>query len=226
MATPGRSPATRRTGLVAGALAAALLAGCETAYYSTLERFGVEKRDVLVDRVADARDAQEEAKEQFESALEQFIAVTGYRGGELEARYRDLKKAYESSEARAEAVRTRIERVEDVADDLFVEWESELSEYSRASLREASRRQLRDTRERYRVLIAAMHAAESKIDPVLAAFRDQVLFLKHNLNARAIDSLRADLASVESDIESLIREMNASIAEANAFIGAMASPSA
>ena len=205
---------------------ATLVAGCETAYYSTLERFGVEKRDVLVDRVADARDAQEEAKEQFESALEQFIAVTGYRGGELEARYRDLKNAYESSEERAEAVSDRIERVEDVADDLFVEWESELAEYSRASLREASRRQLRDTRERYRVLIAAMRAAESKIDPVLAAFRDQVLFLKHNLNAQAIDSLRADLASVESDIEILIREMNASIAEANAFIGAMASPSA
>lgn len=202
--------------------AAALVAGCETAYYSTLEQFGVEKRDVLVDRVTDARDAQEAAKEQFESALEQFVAATGFDGGALEARYRTLKDAYESSEDRAGTVRKRIARVEDVAGDLFAEWEAELSEYSRESLRAASRQQLEDTRERYRTLIAAMRAAEARIDPVLAAFRDQVLFLKHNLNARAIDSLRSDLASVESDIATLVAEMNASIAEANAFIDAMA----
>jgi hypothetical protein len=67
-----------------------------------------------------------------------------------------------------------------------------------------------------------MKRAESKIAPVLSAFRDQVLFLKHNLNAQAVASLREELVSVEADIASLIKEMEASIAEADAFIGAMA----
>ncbi|MHC4122247.1 MAG: DUF2959 family protein [Planctomycetota bacterium] len=70
-------------------------------------------------------------------------------------------------------------------------------------------------------LINAMKRAETKIEPVLSAFRDQVLFLKHNLNAQAIASLHDELASVEADIASLIKEMEASIAEANAFIEAM-----
>jgi len=44
-------------GLLRVMLASALIAstGCATAYYSTLEQFGIEKRDVLVDRVKEAR---------------------------------------------------------------------------------------------------------------------------------------------------------------------------
>ena len=55
-----------------------LLAGCASAYYGAMEKFGIEKRDILVDRVEDSREAQEEAREQFESALEQFIAATNF----------------------------------------------------------------------------------------------------------------------------------------------------
>ena len=67
-----------------------------------------------------------------------------------------------------------------------------------------------------------MKRAEAKIEPVLSAFRDQVLFLKHNLNAQAIASLQDELASVKADIASLIKEMEVSIAEADEFIKAMA----
>ena len=42
------------------------LSSCASIYYSTMETFGVEKRDILVDRVEDARDGQEDAKEQFQ----------------------------------------------------------------------------------------------------------------------------------------------------------------
>ena len=76
-------------------LAAMLLAGCQSVYYKTMEKFGYEKRDILVDRVDDAREAQQEAKKQFESALAQFIAVTNFSGGELERQYNKLKDEFE-----------------------------------------------------------------------------------------------------------------------------------
>ena len=66
-----------------------------------------------------------------------------------------------------------------------------------------------------------MTKSSLEIDPVLLAFRDQVLFLKHNLNARAIASLQTELVSVEANVASLIKEMEASIGEADAFIKAM-----
>lgn len=199
------------------------LVACQSVYYRTMEKFGVEKRDILVDRVDAAREAQQEAKEQFESALAQFIAVTGYQGGELQQQYETLKEEYEDSEDRADTVRARVDDVARVAEDLFDEWEDELDQYSNDKLRQTSARQLRDTRKRYDQLIAAMRRAEEKLDPVLAAFKDRVLFLKHNLNARAIAALRDDRARVESDIAALVRDMNASIAEADRFIAAMRS---
>ena len=197
------------------------LLGCETTYYKTMEKFGYHKRDLMVERVEEARDAQKEAKEQFESALEKFSHVVKFEGGELEEKYKKLKAEHEKSESKAEAVRDRIEAVEDVAEDLFDEWQDELNQYTNQSLRRSSERKLKQTRQQYSQLLRAMKRVEKKIDPVLSAFRDQVLYLKHNLNARAISSLRNELVSVEADVASLVKEMEASIAEANTFIKAI-----
>ena len=198
------------------------LAGCQSAYFKTMEAFGHHKRDLLVDRVEDTRDAQQDAKEQFESALEKFSSVMNFSGGKLEEKYKELKTELERSESKAKAVRKNIGDVEDVSNALFKEWESELSQYTNDNLRHASELKLEQTRQRYIRLIGAMKRAEAKIEPVLSAFRDQVLFLKHNLNAQAIASLQDELASVKADIASLIKEMEISIAEADAFIKAMA----
>jgi len=196
-------------------------AGCQAAYYGALERVGYHKRDILVDRVKDARDAQEDAKEQFESALEEFSAVLEYDGGELEDIYNRLNRELERSEKRAEAVHTRVDRVDEVSIALFREWEAELGEYENASLRRESARQLEQTRSRYSSLIRAMRKAESRIDPVLQPMRDQVLFLKHNLNAQAIASLQSEVRTIEIEVDSLIADMEAAIAEANSFIDAL-----
>lgn len=204
-------------------LALSFTAGCSRVYYDTMEKFGVEKRDILVDRVQDARDEQEDAKEQFKSALDRFTEVINFDGGDLEAKYRKLDSEYERSKSEAQAVRDRIDAVEDVATALFREWETELDEYSNASLRRSSEQKLQSTRIQYDRLITAMHKAESSMDPVLEALQDQVLFLKHNLNARAIASLEDELVSVETDVGRLIREMEASIAEADQFIQSMGS---
>ncbi|MBK8163546.1 MAG: DUF2959 domain-containing protein [Gammaproteobacteria bacterium] len=206
------------------ALALLCLGGCQTMYYGTMEKFGVEKRDILVKRVDKAREAQQEAKEQFASALDKFIAVTGYEGGDLEEQYNILKDEDDASLARAEDVKSRIVDVKDVADSLFAEWNEELGKYTDPNLKRASAQQLKSTQASYKKLVAAMDAAEKKIQPVLNAFQDRVLFLKHNLNASAIASLRNQKMSIEKDISALIRDMNTSIAEADKFIDSMSKP--
>ena len=197
------------------------ITSCQSIYYKTMEAFGHHKRDLLVSCVQEARDAQEDAKEQFQSALEKFSAVVDFRGGELKEIYEGLKTELDRSESKAKAVSNRISDVDDVASALFKEWESELEQYANQDLRRSSEQKLRQTRQRYSQLIGAMKRAEAKIAPVVTAFRDQVLFLKHNLNAQAIASLQDELVSVETDIASLIKEMEASIAEADAFIRSM-----
>lgn len=199
----------------------ATLTGCSTLYYNTMEKFGVEKRDIMVSRVKDARDAQQSAKQEFANALEQFKSVVSVKGGDLESKYNKLNGALQRSETRAQDVRSRIAAVEDVSEALFREWKAELKQYGNADLRKSSERKLADAKTKYAGLMAAMRQAESRIDPVLQPLRDQVLFLKHNLNAQAIGSLTDEVATVQTKVNDLIRDMEASIREADAFIASL-----
>lgn len=201
-----------------GAALLTVLFGCDTAYYGAMEQVGVHKRDILRDRVEAAMDSQEEAKQEFRSALEQFESVVGIQSGELKDAYTGLQEAYDDAEARAEEVSDRIAAVEDVSGDLFAEWQKEIDLISNPKLKAGSRRQLQASQTAYRGFLAAMRRAESRMQPVLTAFRDQVLYLKHNLNAQAIASLKGELGAIEGDVGRLIRDMEESIRQSQAFL--------
>ncbi len=210
-----------RTLLVALAVSI-LLPGCASTGIAVRESLGTAKREQLVDRVQEARGEQAEAKEQFASTLEEFQALTEHDGGSLEKLYRKLDRELDRSQDQADDVSKKIRDVERVADSLFKEWERELDQYASADLRRTAERQLIDSRDRYTDMLAAMRRAEGSMQPVLTALGDQVLFLKHNLNASAIASLESSvLPKLEADIARLIAEMEASIAEADAFISTM-----
>jgi hypothetical protein len=192
-------------------------------YYSGLEKIGIPKRDVMIHRVEKARDTQEKTKEQFKSALDQFTAVANFKGGDLEENYKKLNSEYEASVNKANEVKKRISDIEDVSEALFKEWENEVTQYSNPSLKRSSQNKLNTTKAQYQQLITAMKNAESKIEPILVIFKDQVMFIKHNLNAQAISSLKGELGSIQSDVSTLVTAMEKSINEANAFIKKMES---
>jgi hypothetical protein len=194
---------------------------CRGAYYATMEKFGVHKRDILVDEVEEGREEQQEAAEQFQTTYEVFRDLTHYKGGELEEVYETLSDELEDCEQDSDDLRTHIEDIERTASDLFDEWREELGTMENDSLRRQSETMLKDTRERYGDLIEAMERAEDKMEPVLVAFRDHVLFLKHNLNAKAIAALQDVVLDIEDDVATLIAEMQKSIAEADEFLKAM-----
>lgn len=200
---------------------ASIITGCATAAYTIQEQFGIEKRDILVDRVGDVAKSQGEAQEEFKDALEAFRAVVAVDAGDLEREYDRLSRAYDRADAQADEVRDRVSSVKRVSRDLFNEWERELDDYSDASLRRSSERQLRETRQTYEALAEKMEAATASMDPVLDVFSDRVLYLKHNLNARSIAALDGETVSLEADVARLIEEMEASIAAADAFIQTM-----
>lgn len=211
--------------MMRGLLFAVLLAfvgtgvsGCKTAYYAAMEKFGVEKRDLLKKRVVAARDEQKEAGEQFKDAMTRLKEMTGFDGGELEKAYNALKTDFDDCNGKAEAVRKRIRDMESVATDLFSEWENEIAEINTPGLQATSKEQLRATKARYQELQAALKKAEATMGPVLAQFKDYTLALKHSLNAQAIASLKSEATSIQSDISKLISQMNQSIAKADEFV--------
>src|SRR4051812_30513420 len=197
---------------VALVLAVISMTACRSAYYSAWEKFGVYKRDLLKKKVVAARDDQKAASEQFKDALTRMKEMYGFQGGNLEKTYESLKSDYDRCAARAEDVHKRVRDVETVAQDLFSEWEKEIGEISSSTLRADSTEKLRETRQRYEELHTALKRAEKTMDPVLTRFHDQVLYLKHNLNAEAIASLKGETTNIQAEISRLLEEMNAAIA--------------
>ena len=195
--------------------------GCSTVKYNTLEKVGIHKRDILVSNVKDTRDAQEDAQEQFQDALERFGNIVTIENTDLKKAYNQLKDEYEDSKDAAEEVSDQIDDVEQVADDLFEEWAEENTAYSDAVLRRNSEAKLRDTKARYTEMLKSMKESEASMQPVLSSLYDNVLYLKHNLNAQAVGSLRTTFDELEGDIDILIERMNQSIARSNDFIAQM-----
>ena len=202
-------------------LVAVTLTGCQSAVYSTYEKFGVYKRDLLKKRVIAARDEEKAAGEQFKDALTRLRELYGSQNTDLEKTYDKLKSEHDDATSRAVAVRKRVTDMETVAKDLFSEWEKEIEQISSSTMRSSSREQLRQTRDRYEDMHSALKRAEKSMDPVLIKLRDHVLYLKHNLNAQAIASLKGESVAIQNDIARLIEDMNQSIQQADAFIKQM-----
>ena len=121
-----------RIALITGVLA---LVGCDSTYYATMEKFGQHKRDILVSRVENTTESQEEAKQQFASALEQFSSLIQFDGGDLQDQYEASQQHYDDSLAAANEVSANIDSIENVAEDLFDEWQEEIEQYSSQSFK-------------------------------------------------------------------------------------------
>lgn len=197
------------------------LSACNSVYFSALEKIGIEKRDLMISRIKNAKESQIEAKEQFKDALEQYKSIIKFQGGTLEDKYQKLSSVLEKSEEKATEVKSRISSVRDVSVALFKEWKNELNQYSDQRLRSDSEKKLQSSKDEYSRMMASMRIAADKLDPALKPLKDNVLYLKHNLNAKAISALDTEVHQIESKVEDLIIELNQAIDDANSYINTL-----
>lgn len=203
-----------------------LLVGCQNPLkkavrnveYSAYELVGVQKRDLLKTRLIDVRDDQQKAGEEFQDALTRLRTTYGSSGSQFEKQYDSLKASYDRSQSRAEAVHKSVKKVENVAKDLFDEWDKEIDQIETQSFKQKSRQSLKTTQTHFSQLLKALNVAESKMDVVLKKLKDYTLFMKHNLNAQAIDTLKKESDRIQVDIDQLKKDMDKSIEASQQFI--------
>jgi len=195
--------------------------GCSQMYYAGMEKVGIHKRDIMVSRVKDVQESQEEAQEEFQSALEQFGSLVTIEESSLKKAYDKFSSEYEDAKDAAEDLSKSINKLEDVSLALFKEWEEEITQYQNVKLKTQSQRKLRNTKAKYRKMMASMRHSEKNMEPILATFYDNVLTLKHSLNAQAIGALQGEFKSLKNNISVLMKQMNQSIKESDRFIQEM-----
>ncbi len=197
------------------------LTACSTVKYQALEKVGIYKRDILVDRVEDARDSQEETKEELVEAYAELNTLIGVEGGDLERQYRALDKKVGRSRDAIDELDDHLDAIDTVSEDLFEEWQKELGQYNSTTLRRDQEQKLAESRRQFTALRARMQTARERVDPVMAVLNDNVLYLKHSLNARALDALRGEATALEGKVDALIKDMQLAIDEADRFIRQM-----
>lgn len=202
-------------------IAIVLLPGCASVQYSALEKVGVHKRDILIDKVEEARDAQTDTRDKLVSAYDELSSLIGYDGGQLDAQYTKLNKAVERSAGARDRLDDRLQAIDRVSKDLFGEWEEELKLYQSATLKADQTTKFKAAKTQYAAMRARMQTARDRVDPVMSVLNDNVLFLKHSLNAQALAALKGQAASLKTRVDALIRDMQKAIDDANAFIAQM-----
>lgn len=196
--------------------------GCQSFQNTMMEKmFGYEKRQLLTKSVDSLRKDQKKAQEEFKDALTRLKELYAFHGGELENVYDKLKSSYDQAKSQAGVVHQRIDNMQDISKSMFREWEREIKQYTNPTFAADSKRQLAETKARYAQLIKSVRASEEPMKKVLAQLNDHVLYLKHNLNAASLGALKTEAGDIGVQIDQLIERMNASIAEADAFIKSM-----
>ena len=212
----------RRTICIPLIVVTLLFAGCHSAYYKAMRTLGKEKRDILVSRIKDAKKDQDQTKQKLQTTMESFQALTGFKGGSLEKSYNRLNSDYDSASSQADKLHDKVQSIDQVSNDLFKEWQGEINAMDNGKLKSQDTVMLRNAKARQATYMRAMRRTEDQITPVLKAFHDQVLFLKHNLNARAIGSLKNTSAGLQSDVADLVQSIDASSQEADKLISSLA----
>jgi hypothetical protein len=203
-------------------LPALVISSCNSIYYAAMEKLGREKRDILVKRILTVKKDQQETGEQLKSTLDVFKEVTGFDGGNLEKTYNRLHDSLEHCKDRAKELHDHVNSVDDVAKRMFSEWKGEINDMRNVTLKRQSQTLLTNAQRQHSGYMRQMRATETKINPVLQAFNDQVVFLKHNLNARAISSLKKTSVDLDLQANDLIGEINESSNEADQYIKTLA----
>jgi Protein of unknown function (DUF2959) len=198
------------------------ISGCNSIYYAAMEKLGREKRDILVKRILTVKKDQQQTGEQLKSTLEVFKEVTGFEGGDLEKTYNRLHDSLGHCQDRAKELHNHVNSVDDVAKRMFSEWKGEINDMRNVTLKRQSQTLLINAQRQHSGYMRQMRATEAKITPVLQGFNDQVVFLKHNLNARAISSLKKTSADLDLQANDLVREINDSSKEADQYIKTLA----
>jgi len=190
------------------------LTGCGSAYKAS----GQYKRDLLLDRIEKVRVSHEKAKTQFQQVLEQYSSIIEANSGQIRGEYNKLSKEYVKALAINDEISKKVKDVESVGKPLFKGWEKELDEYQNERMRRASEEQLDTTRSRYLKLVHSIKSSKNKVNDVLKSMNDQVLFLSHNLNKKALSVIKRDVEGVKVEVNELIGQIDEAIKESGEFI--------
>lgn len=212
-----RSVARLRQGILTGGLAVAL-AGCSGMYHAAIEQLGWEPQDILVNRVTIARDCQAAARNQFDRLVSLVRDLVTDDSEEAAQRVNALRSAYADAEIRAREVRARVAKVAAAGSAVFDERRRADAAIRDPAARERAMQRTAQAEARYGEMLTTMRQAADATGPALAAVQAALASLGPQPSDDAVGALHGAVADVDATVAALVRDLDQSIAEADAFV--------
>lgn len=195
-----------------------LTSSCSTVYYNFWETLGKEKRDLLKSKLNDVNNAQEDVEEQYVDNLERIRKEYNFNEGELEKTYDKITDDYEDTNEKQKELSERINKANNIATDLFEEWKNEAYQLQNKNYKRKSLQKLAITKKKYSRTYTTIKKIEKDLNKILRKFKDQVIFIKHNLNAKVIGNLKSEFNDIKIDIKKQIKNIKRSKNQTELFI--------
>jgi hypothetical protein len=198
-------------------LAALLLGSCQSVYYSTMSRFGVDKRDILVDRTEMAGESMSELQARIVEMARAYRDTLEIESGELRELHEQFSDSYDRAEDAAEDFHERIDDIQSVAETLFEEWKDENELIMDVELRKESNANYETAQTSYAKLVRTLRNVQTALDPLLTRYHDHVVFMKLNMNRTALAPLVKNQEALFAETSGLGKLLGSAIVETRNF---------
>jgi len=190
-----------------------------TPYYQIKGLFGVEKRDLMADSVRGINDSLYDASDEFQGAAVEANSILNI--GSTEEKYTQLLDVYEDCKSEVDCVKGRVQTMKEMSGEFFKEWRTEITQISNEALRNDSQKKYDQTYQKYTNYLESMKKTEADLNSSLGLLYDQVMSLKHKTGPESSQSLKAEAAKIENDIDILVKKLKEATKKTDDFVSSI-----
>jgi cell division septum initiation protein DivIVA len=176
-----------------------------------LAQQGFRQTDRLMSRAENSARAIEDTKGELQRTLEAYNSMFDGSAKNPRRAYQISLRGVERSEKRVGDIQKRLNEMQIEADKYFADWTTSLDAIINQDLRRRSEARRDETRAGYDNIHQAALKAVAEYETFIGNFRDQLMFLGHDLNPSSISSLKEDAGKLNGEAAQLFSEADGSL---------------
>lgn len=193
--------------------------GCSTSGKAA----GIKQVDDLLGRIERVHLECELARERAKATMDGLRSVVLLdKTEDVVAIFASLELAIRASEDQGYKLRAAIGPMKASAEAVFERWTQDLGEFSSVDMRRRSTERMDETRARYDQIVATAGPAVTSYEVFNAGLRDLALFLGHDLNTGALQSIGPEVEVIADDALALNDKLQACLAACREYVRAAA----
>lgn len=199
-------------------LLVAPLAACQSSgYMSSVALTGAQSRQHVVEAISEGVTEQGMARDEFVSAGRMLASIQTASEAAASELYSEYLDQIDLCARRVESFEDQIKVVQSGAEELFVDWEAELEQFTSEAIREQSSRRLDAARSGFALLHDELTGVHGQMIASLSTHKDYALYFNHNLAGSSRELLGSENGRFKATIAAMSKDCKVVESDAQTF---------